>query len=72
MKLPLNVDLIAIIRQAIPQIYGSDERGLLEDFLLRVDDNELMIKLDLKKVFPTGSKMDEPGPGEGPGSGQGD
>lgn len=43
MMLELEIDLCEIIRQALPQIWGSDERELLADFLARNTEQEQVV-----------------------------
>jgi len=61
-KLPFKVDLLALIEQAIPQIFGSDERQLLEAFIDRVRstsfDEQLEIEIDLLKILLKNNEPD--------------
>lgn len=43
----LKLDLITLIQQAIPQVSGSDERGLLQQFLSRVTDQSIGVVVDV-------------------------
>ena len=51
----VRLDLARLIRQAVPQVFGSDERGLLSDWLARNTDEQL-VEIDLDEVQPTTSR----------------
>ena len=51
----VRLDLARLIQQAAPQIFGSDERGLLYDWLARNTDEQL-VEIDLDEVRPTTSR----------------
>lgn len=43
----VTIDLNKLIEQAIPQVFGSDERNLLDSFLMRCTEHqEVTIDLD--------------------------
>ena len=51
----VRLDLARLIQQAAPQVFGSDERGLLYDWLARNTDEQL-VEIDLDEVQPTTSR----------------
>ena len=51
----VRIDLTRLIQQAVPQVYGSDERALLHDWLARNTDEQL-VEIDLDEVRPTTSR----------------
>ncbi len=55
MTLLVRLDLARLIQQAAPQVFGSDERGLLYDWLARNTDEQL-VQIDLDEVRPTTSR----------------
>ena len=62
-KLPFKVDLLALIELAIPQVFGSDERRLLEAFVDRVratagPDEQIEIEIDLLKILLKNNEPD--------------
>jgi hypothetical protein len=50
----LKLDLLTLIQQAIPQVSGSDERGLLQAFLSRATDQTADVVVD---VHPSDLKI---------------
>ncbi len=52
----VRLDLARLIEQAAPQVFGSDERGLLYDWLARNTDEQL-VEIDLDEVRPTISRV---------------
>jgi hypothetical protein len=41
-QLDVRVDLVALLEAALPQVYGSDERQLLDDWLQRNTSDQLV------------------------------
>jgi hypothetical protein len=66
MKVPLKINLSALLQQAAPQVFGSDERDTLYAFLDRQTDPErpedgptpVIVTIDFSLVL---IKPDEPG-----------
>ena len=54
----VKIDLIKLIRQALPQLTGSKERELLLHWLDRCGDREQLIEIDLEAVRPTAPNED--------------
>jgi hypothetical protein len=49
------VDLVALIEAAAPQVYGSQERDMLQDWLLRNAGEQQIVQIPLSVVIhPTG------------------
>jgi len=68
--LEIDIDLLALLRQAAPQVYGSDERDLLTAFLDRCTDSDetpIIITIDLSTVIihEKGSGGDHQTPDQG-------
>ena len=51
----VRLDLVRLIQQAVPQVFGADERSLLYDWLARNTDEQL-VEIDLDEVRPTTSR----------------
>ncbi|MBI4785850.1 MAG: hypothetical protein HY782_02250 [Chloroflexi bacterium] len=47
---PIKVNLVAIIRQAAPQVWGSDEREMLYDWLSWNTESLQIVEIDLDSV----------------------
>ncbi len=44
------IDLVALVEQAVGQVYGGDERGMLEEWLLRNAEPQL-VRVRLESVL---------------------
>ncbi len=44
------IDLVALIEQAVGQIYGGDERRMLEEWLLRNTESQV-VRVELETVL---------------------
>lgn len=47
---PLKVDLVKVIDQAWPQVWGSDERAILRAWLQRNTEDIQCVELDLDQI----------------------
>lgn len=56
MQVPLKIDLLELLKQAAPQVYGSDERDFLSAFIERCgpDDDPVIVTIDFSKVIIKG------------------
>ena len=51
----VKIDLLELLRQAIPQIFGSDEREILSSFIDRHDEREsVLVTITLEKIVIDG------------------
>jgi hypothetical protein len=48
----LKVDLVELIRQAAPQVWGSDERDRLFDWLSRNAGQEQEVTVNMDRIEP--------------------
>ncbi len=48
----VHVDLVALIEAAASQVYGSQERDLLQDWLLRNAGEQQIVQIPLSVVIP--------------------
>jgi hypothetical protein len=59
----VTLDLVKVIEQAAPQVYGGDERALLRAWLDRNAGNEQMVTIDIPiaALNDGGPTKDDPG-----------
>jgi hypothetical protein len=49
------IDLVALIEQGVGQVHGSDERGMLEEWLLRNTEPQI-VTVELESVLAADAK----------------
>jgi hypothetical protein len=59
-KRRVKIDLVDVISQAAPQVWGSDERELLNRWLARNTEARQMVEVNIRI-----EKAGGPGPGDG-------
>jgi hypothetical protein len=47
----IKIDLVKAIEQAVEQVWGSDERDLLHQWLARNSETEQIVKVDLAAII---------------------
>ncbi len=55
----IEVDLVDIIQQAWPQVWGSDERDILQQWLGRNTEEKQIVKINLVYQADDGPQVDQ-------------